>query len=131
LIMYNDNRLFKFFLLFLKLISAIGTILIAFTLIKNAIDNYSITKAGSLILNISIYAALASGALNIFQVICLFVPINNLFRIIYIASVFVSNAFLIFVSVIWLSVYQFMFLGISLGLLGLILISFQVKKRRD
>ncbi|MGL2324257.1 hypothetical protein ACFIVM_02775 [Oenococcus oeni] len=131
--MYNDNRLFKFFLLFLKLISAIGTILIAFTLIKNAIDNYSITKAGSLILNISIYAALASGALNIFQVICLFVPINinNLFRIIYIASVFVSNAFLIFVSVIWLSVYQFMFLGISLGLLGLILISFQVKKRRD
>ncbi|OIK82334.1 hypothetical protein [Oenococcus oeni] len=111
--------------------SAIGTILIAFTLIKNAIDNYSITKAGSLILNISIYAALASGALNIFQVICLFVPINNLFRIIYIASVFVSNAFLIFVSVIWLSVYQFMFLGISLGLLGLILISFQVKKRRD
>ncbi|KEP87832.1 hypothetical protein X279_04995 [Oenococcus oeni IOEB_0501] len=129
--MYNDNRLFKFFLLFLKLISAIGTILIAFTLIKNAIDNYSITKAGSLILNISIYAALASGALNIFQVIYLFVPINNLFRIIYIVSVFVSNAFLIFVSVIWLSVYQFMFLGISLGLLGLILISFQVKKRRD
>ncbi|AZZ61264.1 hypothetical protein DSM07_08190 [Oenococcus sp. UCMA 16435] len=129
--MYDDNRLFKFFLLFLKLISAIGTTLIAFILIKNAVDNYSITKAGSLLLNISIYAALASGSLNIFQVICLFVPISDIWRIIYIVSVFVSNALLIFVSIIWLSVYQFMFLGISLGLLGLILISFQVKKRRD
>lgn len=126
--MYDDNRFFKFFLLLMKLITGFGMLLIAFNLIENAIYNYPMTRSSNPLVSISIYAAILSGLLNIFQVICLFFYLNRIMKIGYVITVFISNLLLIFVSIVWLSVYQFMFLGVSLGLLGLILISFQIGK---
>lgn len=126
--MYDDNRFFKFFLLLMKLITGCGMLLIAFNLIENAIYNYPMTRSSNPLVSISIYAAILSGLLNIFQVICLFFYLNRIMKICYVITVFISNLLLIFVSIVWLSVYQFMFLGVSLGLLGLILISFQIGK---
>ncbi|MDN6899427.1 hypothetical protein DLJ48_06110 [Oenococcus sicerae] len=126
--MYDDNRFFKFFLLLMKLITGFGMLLIAFNLIENAIYNYPMTRSSNPLVSISIYAAILSGLLNIFQVICLFFYLNRIMKICYVITVFISNLLLIFVSIVWLSVYQFMFLGVSLGLLGLILISFQIGK---
>ncbi|MFT8324795.1 hypothetical protein [Oenococcus sicerae] len=112
----------------MKLITGFGMLLIAFNLIENAIYNYPMTRSSNPLVSISIYAAILSGLLNIFQVICLFFYLNRIMKICYVITVFISNLLLIFVSIVWLSVYQFMFLGVSLGLLGLILISFQIGK---
>lgn len=126
--MYDDKTLFKFFLLFMKLIVTIGLLLVTYSLLSTARDSYSLMFAKNIPIKASLIAALLTALLNIFQIICLFVHLNRTMRIIYIASVFISSILLIFISAIWLSIYSFMFLGISLGILGLILISLQTRQ---
>ncbi|EHN58939.1 MULTISPECIES: hypothetical protein [Oenococcus] len=126
--MYNDKTLFKFFLLFMKLIVAIGLLLIIYPLVVTASDNYALMSSGNLLAKSSIVIAFLTALLNIFQIVCLFVNLGAKMRVVYIVSVFVSSILLIFVSAVWLSIYSFMFLGLSLGILGLILISLQARK---
>ncbi|MDN6900379.1 hypothetical protein DLJ48_05165 [Oenococcus sicerae] len=129
--MYDDKPLLLLFLLFKKIFITVIAMSIAMVLMLDEIERFPLTQINQTIINAAIYLAITVALLNVFQTICLFIYLNRPFRIIYLFSSYFSNAALIAVSVIRITAYPYMYLGVFAGSLGLAMLTYQVRQNRQ
>ncbi len=124
--MYDGKPFLQLFLLIKKGLIATIAMIITMVLMLDDIENYPISKMDGNMLMISIYGSITVALLNVFQVICLFVYLNNTFRSIYVISSYISNTILVIICTSRVNDYSFMYLGIFSGLLGIFLLTYQI-----
>ncbi|AZZ60147.1 hypothetical protein DSM07_01820 [Oenococcus sp. UCMA 16435] len=124
--MYDGRPFFQLFLLLKKGMIATIAMIITMVLMLNDIENYPISKMDGNMLIISIYGAITVALLNVFQAICIFIYLNNAFRLVYVISSYISNALLVIICTSRVNNYSFMYLGIFAGLLGIFLLTYQI-----
>ncbi|WP_239646848.1 hypothetical protein [Oenococcus oeni] len=104
---------------------------IALALRINNMEHFPISGDNVLVTKISVLIAVFVAILNAYQIICVFIELNQTFKIIYLSSCFLSNASIIIVSAINLRLSPAMYLGIFAGSLGLLLLLCEFYKKQQ
>ncbi|AZZ60230.1 hypothetical protein DSM07_02305 [Oenococcus sp. UCMA 16435] len=128
--MYIGRPFLQIFLFFKKAIIAVIAMYLALALRIDNMEHFPISGDNVLATKISVLTAVFVALLNAYQVICVFIELNQTFKIIYLISCFLSNTSIIVVSAVNLRLSPAMYLGIFAGSLGLLLLLCEFYKKQ-
>ena len=129
--MYIGRPFLQIFLFFKKTVIAVIAMYIALALRIDNMEHFPISGDNVLVTKISVLIAVFVAILNAYQIICVFIELNQTFKIIYLSSCFLSNASIIIVSATNLRLSPAMYLGIFAGSLGLLLLLCEFYKKQQ
>lgn len=128
--MYDDRPFLKLFLLIKKIFIAVIAMTISIVLTEESLVNNS-TRFDEIVMNLSIYGAIFVSLLNVFQAILLFTYLNRKIKIVYLISAYLSNLMITAISFSHLQSYPFLYLGLFAGILGLLLLTYELIKLKS
>ncbi|WP_439424988.1 hypothetical protein ACKP2L_06155 [Oenococcus alcoholitolerans] len=128
--MYDDRPFLKLFLLIKKIFIAVIAMTISIVLTEESLVNNS-TRFDEIVMNLSIYGAIFVSLLNVFQAILLFTYLNRKMKIVYLISAYLSNLMITAISFSHLQSYPFLYLGLFAGILGLLLLTYELIKLKS